>query len=668
MDLEHAVTSAFAPGGVLSQRIQNFTPRSGQMEMANAVAKCLAKGGALAVEAGTGVGKTFAYLVPALLSGERVLLSTATKTLQDQLFGRDIPRLLEALGIVARVALLKGRGSYLCSHRLSLARDDVRTLDVEARQDIARVERWAVSTRTGDLAELIGVDETSAVIARITSTRDNCLGADCPQIQGCHVNQARRNAMASDVVVINHHLYFADMNIRESGVAELLPAARTVVFDEAHQLNDIGVQFLGLQLTTAQLDNYCRDLALYGARWSLADSGWSEMVAQLSRCVSELHGIFRNTAYPERLAWDGDQPVGVDAQVWKTTVEGVHAALQLSDAVLRSVEDLSADLKQLREHASRLMASLHVFEQPIQPGWVRWVQRGHTVKLIQAPLDISETMRSRMRLPDSALECGQSWIFTSATLGHDATLAEFVEMCGLENAQVLQVSSPFDFFLQAALYIPENFPKPDDAMHSASVASLVARGASVLGGRTLVLTTTLRAMREIAQNLRQYFSEMQSMAILVQGESPKNDLIECMRQGADPHASNCILVASASFWEGIDIPGDALQLVVIDKLPFPPPSDPLIAARSRRCRDKGINPFQKLHVPQTAIALKQGAGRLIRQESDRGVLVVCDVRLAKMPYGRRILSALPEMRRIDTEDGLLQALGQLTKPSTRDLP
>ncbi len=666
MGLQDAVAQAFDADGALARCVDEFNPRSGQTTMALAVATTMESGGVLVVEAGTGVGKTFAYLVPALLSGERVLLSTATKTLQDQLFVRDLPRLVKALGMPVRTALLKGRSSYLCMYRLGNARQDEIALKASVQRDLARVETWSLLTRAGDMAELTQLDERSPVLPLVTSTRENCLGARCPQIHNCHVNLARREAMAADVVVINHHLFFADLNIRESGVAELLPTVHSVVFDEAHQLNEIGVQFLGRQLTTHQLDNFGRDLALQGQLMALAHAAWPEMLSELSHSVLVLRTLCGVGQDSRRIAWDAEQPSGIAAEDWRSAVSAVHTALQQTDVVLRSMEELSPELKSLHERGSRLMSELDMFSHAVLPGAVRWLEVGMSqVRLIQSPLDIADAMRSRVITSDGVVGSRKSWIFTSATLGHDASMAHFVASCGLEGAQVLQVQSPFDYQTQATLYIPAHLPKPSATGHSAAVAQLVAQGAAALGGRTLVLTTTLRAMREIAAALRQHFDAFSFMDVLLQGESPKRELTERFVQGSVAGTNGCILVGSASFWEGIDVPGDALQMVVIDKLPFSPPGDPVVEARARQLEANGSNPFHHYHVPQAAIALKQGAGRLIRRETDRGMLVVCDVRLTQMGYGRRILKALPAMRRITTQDQFAEALaGLLTRPST----
>ena len=660
--LEALTREAFVPAGVLSRAAEAFRPRAGQTQMALAVARTIEQGGALVVEAGTGVGKTFSYLVPALLSGERVLLSTATKTLQDQLFARDLPRLAEALGLPVRMALLKGRASYLCTHRLELARQDASLPDRTAVRTLAKIEEWAQTTRSGDLAEMPGLDERSPVLPLVTSTRENCLGSQCPKFRNCHVNNARREALAADVVVINHHLFFADLAVRESGMAELLPTVRVVIFDEAHQLNETGVQFLGHQVGTGQVLDFTRDMLGTGLQFARGLVDWQQLAAVTERAARDLRLVIGRSATGSRLRWTGVAPEGVHEGTWSDALQALAQALEQAAEGLGTVSEIAPDFVRLHERAASLAQRLRAFTHAAQPGAVRWVDAGTHLRLIESPLDIAEAVQQKLlktgEEEDEATR-RRAWVFTSATLGDDARLSWFTEPCGLSSAEVVRVASPFDYPSQAAVYVPRQLPRPNDPGHSDAVAKLAQRAARRIGGRTMVLTTTLRALRAIGEQLQARFDGSGEIEVLVQGQWPKRRLIERFREGAVDGRPGCILVASASFWEGVDVPGDALQLVIIDKLPFPPPGDPLVEARGQRLESQGRSPFNEYFVPEAAVALKQGAGRLIRRETDQGLLVVCDTRLVQMGYGRRLLAALPPMRRLNDEAEFEEALERL---------
>ncbi|MEJ6023396.1 ATP-dependent DNA helicase [Ramlibacter sp. PS4R-6] len=668
MTLDDPVREAFAAGGVLSRAAEHFRPRTGQTRMALAVARTIANGGSLVVEAGTGVGKTFSYLVPALLSGERVLLSTATKTLQDQLHGRDLPRLVEALGLPVRMALLKGRASYLCIHRMELARRDAGSVDRAALRSLAKIEEWAQVTRTGDLAELPGLDERSPLIPLVTSTRENCLGAQCPKFRQCHVNQARKEALAADVVVINHHLFFADLAVRESGMAELLPTVRVAIFDEAHQLNETGVQFLGAQLTTGQLLDLARDTLAAGLQFARGLVDWSRAASNLERAARDLRLAVGRTVQGARLRWVDEAPEGLDAESWRGALAQLRDTLAETYDAVNSVSEIAPDFSRLIERAHELGRRVDLFMAPADADSVRWVDAGTQLRLVESPLDIAQAVREKLLREGEADASTRAWVFTSATLGDDDRLSWFTEPCGLAESEVLRVESPFDYAAQAAVYVPRDLPRPNDPGHSGAVAKLAAQGALALGGRTMVLTTTLRALRAIGEELQSRFSGTGELEVLVQGQWPKRRLIERFREGDAMGRPGCVLVASASFWEGVDVPGEALQLVVIDKLPFPPPGDPLVEARSQRLQSQGRNPFNDYFVPEAAVALKQGAGRLIRRESDQGVLVVGDTRLATMGYGKRLMAALPPMRVLGSKEEWLAALDALTRTSTTGDP
>lgn len=663
MKLTDAVAQALAAHGPLARAVDSFSPREGQRAMAQAIAQTLEQGGVMVVEAGTGIGKTFAYLLPTLLSGGRTLVSTATKALQDQLFGRDIPQLLAALGLPARVALLKGRTSYLCLSRLQQARHSGVLPRPGDLRVLASVEQWALATRNGDLAELAALDEQSPVIPLVTSTRENCTGTKCPQFQGCHVYRARREAMAADVVVINHHLFFADWNVRESGVAELLPTVNAVVFDEAHQLNEIGIQFLGNQLGTGQLLAWGRDVVTLGLLHARGFADWQDLAMRLEGALAEWQLACKTPAAPQtRLRWVGEAPQGIAPAQWHQALAHVDSALVNAVAAVAGVAGAAEALVALHARALVLAERLTHFRQPPPAGGVRWIECGVRLRMLESPLTIADALRERLADRGDA-QMGPAWVFTSATLGHDAGLASFVATHGLDSAQVLQVPSPFDYMRQTRLYVPADFPKPSDLRHSDEVAELVGRAASVLGGRTLVLTTTLRAMRRIADLLRARLTESGSLQVLLQGEASKRELLA---RFAGASTSGYILVATGSFWEGVDMPGDALQMVVIDKIPFAPPDDPVVEARCLQLEAEGKSPFTHYQLPQAAMALKQGVGRLIRRETDRGVLVICDVRLLQMGYGRSLLASLPSMPLLGQPSEFQQALQGLTKPSTMD--
>lgn len=661
MGLPQRAVDSFRPGGPLAQAVAEYRPREGQLQMATAVSEVMDSGGMLVVEAGTGVGKTYAYLVPALLSGLRVLVSTATKALQDQLFSRDIPHLLGVLGLSVRVALLKGRSSYLCLHRMEMARQDWRLDERSALLHLARIESWSHATQTGDLSEVDALDEGSPLQPLVTSTRENCLGSRCPQTSNCFVNRARREALSADVVVINHHLFFADLNVRESGVAELLPSVHSVIFDEAHQLNEIGVQFLGRQLSTGQLSNLARDLETVTQSVARGLAPWAALAAALQQSAEALLARFPESERLERMDWS------VTGARWPDLLQAVVDALVQVESALAVVAEMAPELQMLQTRVAAQMELVQLFLQPAPPDAVRWLEIGRQLRMLQSPLDVSTAMRERV-LPDGGGVGGnKSWVFTSATLGHDENLSWMVDSCGLAGARILKVPSPFNYAEQSALYVPKNFPKPGDSQHSFAVAELALQGAQILGGRTLVLTTTLRAMRAIGDALARSLQGRDDLQVLVQGSLPKRELLaRFLQSGAQQQGT--VLVASATFWEGIDMPGDVLQLLLIDKLPFTPPDDPVQQARSKELESLGKSPFKALHLPQAAVVLRQGAGRLIRRESDRGILVVCDVRLNQMGYGRQLVAALPPMKRLVEAQDFSDALEALTRPSTTVLP
>ena len=650
--LRQATRRALVRGGSLAQADPGFVQREQQLALADAMAQAIDQRQTLVAEAGTGVGKTFAYLVPLLLSGRRALVSTATKSLQDQLFLRDLPRLCDALRLPLRIALLKGRSSYLCLHRVQTARETASLPDRWAVRQLAKVETWAPSTRSGDLAEVDGLDDRSPVIPIVSSTRDNCLGQDCPRWKDCFVVKARREAMAADLVVVNHHLFFADMSLRDSGVAELLPTVDAAVFDEAHQLVETGLQFLGTMLSAHLVIDFSRDLLAAGLAHARGMAEWQNLASRLELAARELRlvcaGALRELRGVVKLRWDerARQP-GFDE-----ALAGLASAANAALEAALLVEAMAPDFTRLVERARRVAQLAGSFALPAATDRVRWIDVGpRDVRLVESPLHIRDLFTEQRALAPRA------WIFTSATLGSDDALSWFCESAALEDAVKLRVDSPFDYANHARTWVPPRFPKPNEAGHPAAVGALAARLAGRLGGRTFVLTTTLRVLPLIAQALTEAADAAgEPLTVLVQGTHPKRSLLQRFLD-----TPRCVLVGSASFWEGIDVPGSALQCVLIDKLPFPPPNDPLVQARARELESRGRDPFNDYYLSEAAISLKQGAGRLIRSETDLGLLVIADPRLRQMPYGRKLRAALPAMGSLDTEADAMAWLDMLAQ-------
>ncbi|MEN9832147.1 MAG: putative ATP-dependent helicase DinG, partial [Pseudomonadota bacterium] len=531
-----SVAATFTEDGVIAQATPHFKSRAGQTDMAMAVAETISIGGELVVEAGTGVGKTYAYLVPVLLSGQRALVSTATKALQDQLFSRDIPKLIDALKLPVRVALLKGRGSYLCTLRLSQARQ---SHDASLRihmHALSKIETWSQSTRTGDLSELSGLDDRSPVIPLVTSTRDNCLGSPCPNFKSCHVNLARKEAMSADVVVINHHLFFADLNVRETGMAELLPSVQTVVFDEAHQLNEIGIHFLGRHLSTSQLLELTRDILGAGVQMARGLVDWTLICSVLEKSTRDLRLTAQHAKSGSRLRWIDPIPDGIETSEWLLAMAQLQVALQGAQAALDTVSEMAPDFVRLYERVSLQLRLIQDFQEPCAQGSVRWAEVGAQMRLVESPLDISNAVHTHMlqdgapQQPKSGLQ--KTWIFTSATLGEDDQMRWFTEPCGLSEARKLRVASPFDYANMAAIYVPPGMPKPSELTHTRTVSTWVEKHARKLGGRTLVLTTTLNAMRNIGEALTAALGQTGELEVLVQGQGPKRRLMERFREGS----------------------------------------------------------------------------------------------------------------------------------------
>jgi ATP-dependent DNA helicase DinG len=621
--LKTILERAFAADGPFAARVPGFRLRTEQLEMSKAIGEAIEATGVLVAEAGTGTGKTFAYLVPALLAGGKVIVSTGTKTLQDQLFDRDLPAVREALACGASIALLKGRANYVCLYRLRRAAREGRFASRDEALQLRRIERFAALTDTGDRADLADVPEDAPVWAQATSTRDNCLGQGCPDYRDCFVMRARRNALAADVVVVNHHLFFADLVLREEGISELLPACNTVIFDEAHQLPETARLFFGETLSSAQLVDLARDVRAELRAAGGASPELERIAGRLEKAARDLRLAFGEHA--ARMGW---------SQALR--LEGFADALAKLDSSLRVLEEalaaqegraegLDTCLRRTRS-ARQLLVRLREAEASAE---VRWVEVfSHAVQLHATPLSSAELFRRQMG------DHARAWIFTSATLAVGEDFGHFTRELGVPEARTRRWASPFDFPRQCLLYVPKAMPDPGEPGFTEAVVEAVLPVLRASEGRAFLLFTTLRALRRAHELLEGRVP----YPLLVQGTGSRSQLLARFRT-----LGNAVLLGSQSFWEGVDVRGEALSLVVIDKLPFAPPDDPVLAARIEGMRSAGGNPFNDLQLPQAVLQLKQGAGRLIRDEADRGVLMLCDPRLTTRPYGRRILAALPPM-------------------------
>jgi ATP-dependent DNA helicase DinG len=616
---------AFAADGPLAAKIPGFKQRSQQLEMAEAIAQAIEATGVLVAEAGTGTGKTFAYLVPALLAGGKVIVSTGTKTLQDQLYDRDLPAVRDALASGASAALLKGRANYVCLYRLRRASTEARLASRDEAVQLRRIERFAGVTTTGDRADLADVPEDAPVWAHATSTRDNCLGQSCPDYRDCFVMRARRNAMAADVVVVNHHLFFADLVLREEGISELLPACNTVIFDEAHQLPETARMFFGETLSTSQLVELARDARAELRAAGGASPDLERLAARLEKAGRDLRLAFGEPA--ARFAWSQ----AMRLPEFPDALDKLNRALQDLEQALAAQSGRAEGLDACARRAASAHSTL-VRMREAEPGSeVRWVEVfSHAAHLHLTPLSSAELFQRQMS------DHPRAWIFTSATLAVGEDFGHFTRELGVGQAQARRWASPFDFARQALLYVPKGLPPdPNDAGFTEAVVEAALPVLRASEGRAFLLFTTLRALRKAHELL----SGRIVFPLLVQGTGSRSELLARFRA-----LGNAVLLGSQSFWEGVDVRGEALSVVVIDKLPFAPPDDPVLAARIERMRSEGANAFTDLQLPQAVLQLKQGAGRLIRGETDRGVLMLCDPRLVSRPYGRRILQSLPPMR------------------------
>jgi len=614
------VADDFAVDGALALAIAGFKPREAQREMAQAVSEAVKQQGELVVEAGTGTGKTYAYLAPALRAGKKVIVSTGSKALQDQLYGRDLPTMIKALDFKGKTALLKGRSNYLCLERMeqqSMAGGDLTT---QGLTDLVTLRSWSSQTEDGDISSCAGVTEDSPVWPLVTSTNDNCLGTDCPRYKECFVVRARKRAMDADVVVVNHHLFLADLVVKEGGFGELIPEADVMIFDEAHQLPDIASQYFGQQLSSRQFD-LAKDI-ITAYRTEVRDAQQLQKSAdRLAQCAQDFRLSLGDPGYRGNL-----RELLSDNNILRMFTL-LDDALELCYDVIKLSLGRSALLDAAFERAALYRGRLKRLRAINEPGFSYWYEctSRHFI-LALTPLSVAERFREVMDNRKAA------WIFTSATLAVDEKMAHFAERLGVNAAKSLILNSPFDFAKQALLCVPRNLPEPNRPGGARQLAAMMKPLIDANKGRCFFLCTSHLMMRELAAEFR----ASMTLPVLVQGETSKGQLL---KQFIDK--GNALLVATSSFWEGVDVRGDALSLVIIDKLPFTSPEDPLLKARMEDCRIRGGDPFTDVQLPDAVITLKQGVGRLIRDTDDRGVLVICDQRLVSRPYGALFLNSLP---------------------------
>ena len=616
---------AFSTNGLLAKAIDGFSPRQAQTDMAIEVAFAIEKKSSLIVEAGTGTGKTFAYLIPALLSDKKIIVSTGTKNLQEQLFHKDLPLIRKALASNAQMALLKGRANYLCRYRLDQFQETRGQLDAETLTDLVKVKTWSNSTQSGDIGELVSVQENSAIFPFVTSTVDNCLAKDCPDYDDCYLIKARKKAIDADLVVVNHHLFFADMALKDTGFGELIPKADVMIFDEAHQIPDIASEYFGEAFSTRQLSELCVDV-LQVYRSSLTD------VKQLGKAADKL----QKTAQSFRLLFNYDPERGNWRDKAKQSLllqcfQDLKIDLDFLYQVIKLCVSRNEAIDNCFERAVNLLNKYDVmakFDDYSMSFWYETTPR-HVV-LHQTPLTVAE------KFSDYVNDSGAGWIFTSATLAVDGQFEHFAKHLGLQEAKSLLLESPFDYQQQSQLIVPRYLPEANNKNRALALSELAIPLIAASNGACFMLFTSYRVMNQVAEHL----AEKIDNPLLVQGQMGKGKLLAQFVE--EPKA---VLLATASFWEGVDVRGDKLTCVIIDKLPFASPDDPLLQARCEEVRRQGNDPFTQIQLPQAVIALKQGVGRLIRDISDKGILVICDDRLVNRPYGEVFLKSLPIMRR-----------------------
>lgn len=637
MNYTDEISAIFSDNGALSQSLKGFRPRAEQLDMAQSVSDAIQKKSSLVVEAGTGTGKTFAYLAPALVFGKKTIISTGSKNLQDQLFNRDLPAIKKVLKFTGKIALLKGRANYLCLERLDQVIAQGVLGDKSVLADLSKVRKWNNSTKTGDFTECIELAEDSPIISQLTSTAESCLGTDCPNYGECYVASARKKALNADIVVVNHHLFFADMAVKESGFGELIPSAEVIIFDEAHQLPDIASQYFGQSLTSRQLFDLCKDINIV-YRTELKD------MQQLGNTSDTLLKIVQDFRL---LLGEGSNVRGNWRELYsqsavKKTFELLQEKIDFLSEVIKLALGRSQTLDSIFERVESIKMQLKRLAETNIVGYCYWYEgNGRQFGLHITPLTVADKFGAQLEAKEAA------WIFTSATLEVGGTFNHFCQRLGIEHSTQKILHSPFNYPEQSLLCVPRYLPSTNQTHTLKTLGEMLLPVIEANKGRCFVLCTSYSMMRGLAE----YFREKSELSILLQGETSKGKLLEQFTK-----ESHSVLVATSSFWEGVDVRGDALSLVIIDKLPFTAPDEPLLKARIEDCRLQGGDPFNDIQIPEAVITLKQGVGRLIRDVTDRGVVIICDNRLVMRNYGETFLKSLPNSSRTRDLNKVVQFL------------
>lgn len=637
MNYQDRISNIFSVNGELSQSIKGFRPRTEQIEMAHAVGESIQNKSSLVIEAGTGTGKTFAYLAPALVFGKKTIISTGSKNLQDQLFNRDLPAVKKALNFTGKIALLKGRANYLCLERLDQVIAQGVLGDKSVLSELSKVRKWNNSTKTGDFTECIELAEDSPIIPQLTSTAESCLGTDCPNYSECYVASARKKALNADLVVVNHHLFFADMAVKESGFGEIIPNAEVIIFDEAHQLPDIASQYFGQSLTSRQLFDLCKDINIV-YRTELKD------MQQLGTTSDTLLKVVQDFRL---LLGNGSNVRGNWRELYtqsavKKSFEFLQEKIDFLAEVIKLALGRSQTLDSIFERVESIKIQLKRLSETNIVGYCYWYEgNGRQFGLHITPLTVADKFGAQLEAKEAA------WIFTSATLEVGGTFNHFCLRLGIENATQKILPSPFNYSQQSLLCVPRYLPNTNQTNTLSSLGEMLLPVIEANKGRCFVLCTSYSMMRGLAE----YFREKSNLSILLQGETSKGKLLEQFIK-----ETHSVLVATSSFWEGVDVRGDALSLVIIDKLPFTAPDEPLLKAHIEDCRLQGGDPFNDIQIPEAVITLKQGVGRLIRDVTDRGVVIICDNRLVMRNYGETFLKSLPNSSRTRDLNKVIQFL------------